>query len=51
MIKLGSENFPVTNLVSYCVSRKLNITIAFEHADVLEIQDISCKKIDKFLPF
>ena len=52
MIKLGSENFAVTdlkstnylNLISYCVSRKLM-------SKVLEIQGISCKKMDKFLPF
>ena len=29
----------------------MNITIAFEHANVLEIQDISCKKMYKSLAF
>ena len=48
MIKLGSENFPVTylrsnndlNLVSYCVSRKLISLSHLNHANVLEIQGI-----------
>ena len=39
MIKLGSENFPVTYLKS---TNYLMITIAFEYANVLQIQDISC---------
>ena len=30
---------------------KINITSEFEHVDVLEIQDISCKKMCNFLPF
>ena len=30
---------------------KIIITTAFEHANVLEIQDISCEKTDKFPPF
>ena len=30
---------------------KINITIAFEHANVLEIQDIGCLKTDKSPPF
>ena len=30
---------------------KINITIVFEHANVLQIQGISCKKTDNFLTF
>ena len=30
---------------------KINITSEFEHVDVLEIQDISCKKMCNSLPF
>ena len=53
MIKLDPENLPVTHLKYGNLLRqlKINITIAFQYANILEIQDISYKKMGKFLSF
>ena len=51
MIKPDPENLPVTHLKSgnFLCELKINITIAFQYANLLEIQDITYKKIGKFL--
>ena len=53
MIKPDPENLPVTHLKSgnFLCELKINITIAFQYANILEIQDITYKNMGKFLLF